>query len=209
MKLNKESKDELRKSVEVLLNATPSNKKIQLPKETLDLLLFDTYICNREKGIKIKLPVWSGEFLQKLDLSQVDFEDVSWCLIAEVFGNKTQHFFEQDENNILDNEFKNQVKKISFSPVKSDYLVDYSNTNAKIDFSKSFDFKYYDYLQIFNCDFSNVNLSNNNFNNLGSVHCYRCSFRNTNIGMSKAFSIWMFKCDFSDNDLSNLKIDGV
>lgn len=45
------------------------------------MLLFDTYTCNKEKEIKIKLPVWSGEFLQKLDLSQVDFEDVFWCFM--------------------------------------------------------------------------------------------------------------------------------
>ena len=51
MKLSKKDKDELRKSVEVLLKVSPDNKKIQLSNEILEELLFDTYVVNKEKGI--------------------------------------------------------------------------------------------------------------------------------------------------------------
>ena len=212
MKLNKDSRDELRKSVEILLNASPKNKKIQLPKETLDMLLFDTYTCNKEKGIKIKLPVWSGEFLQKLDLIQVDFEDVSWILMYDVYNAE----FDELERycglkKIFDTDFFSKVGKLDFSPVKYDYLIDYSNTNARIDFSKSFEYKYLECLEIGGCVFNNVDLSNNDFNSFDVLSFQESSFRNTHIKLlltdNDDFSFEF--CDFSNNDLSDFSFDGV
>lgn len=50
----------------------------------LEDLLFEIITLNKEKGIKIKLPIWSGDFLKKIDLSEIDFTDVSWnSLILE------------------------------------------------------------------------------------------------------------------------------
>ena len=209
MKLNKESRDELRKSVENLLNASPKNKKIQLPKETLDMLLFDTYICNKEKGIKVKLPVWSGEFLQKLDLSQVDFEDVSWCMMYKHNNGNIEEDYLFDEEWEFDKNFCDTIKNLDFAPVKYDFLVDYSNTNAKIDFSKSFDYKYFKYLQIEACLFNNVDLSNNDLKSLGSMAFYYCEFRNTNISLPDEDKLSANCCDFRDNDLSDFTFDGT
>lgn len=213
MKLNKESINELRKSVETLLNSSPKNKKIQLPKETLDMLLFDTYTCNKEKGIKVKLPVWSGEFLQKLDLSQVDFENVSWALMYSHYSRDIEDYFNfdylGDDKTEFDKDFCDTIRNLEFTPVREDFLIDYSNTNAKIDFSKSFDFKYFKYLQIDGCIFNNVDLSNNNFNSLKSISFEYSEFRNTRIKLPVEDFMFARFCDFRDNDLSDFSFDGV
>ena len=39
----------------------------------LESLLFEEIVVNKEKGIKLKVPVWSGEFLREIYLSEVDF----------------------------------------------------------------------------------------------------------------------------------------
>lgn len=211
MKLNKESRDELRKSVEVLLKNSPKNKKIQLPKETLDLLLFDTYTCNQETGLKIKIPVWSGEFLQKLDLSQVDFEDVSWCmpwLMGDNCDCQVEHY------EIFDKDFPKKLESLRFYSINEEkgYFVSYANTNAKIDLNKSFEaknFKEKNKIIWWGCDFKNTDLSVSDFTQYKNFTAYFCDFSNTGIRFPQDIYINASDCNLSNNDLSYLEIDGT
>lgn len=222
MELNNESRQELRKSVEILLNATPDNKKIQLPKKTLELLLFDTYIVNKEKNIKIKLPVWSGDFLSKLDLSQVDFENVSWNIFKLI--NNRKFGIKDEYSEICDFEFREKLSDLEISLDTNNYCVHYGNTNARIDFSKCFESKYISYdrnityhknsipgeaLEIGNCDFRNVDLSNNDFSSLNYFSMVSCNLANTGIKFNELRLANGIDTDFSNNDLSNLVLDAL
>ena len=208
MKLSKKDKQELRKSVEVLLNASPDNKKIQLSNETLDQLLFDTYVVNKEKGIKVKLPVWSGDFLRKLDLSRVSFEDVSWGMLTDIYENIGLH----GELAISDDLYKKICNEIS--PVKKgNYFVCYANTNAKIKLSKSFEAKYRknNGIIIWDCDFSNIDLFDNELISSGkSFNISKSDCSNTGIIFPNDFvGLYVEDSNLSNNDLSNLELNAI
>ena len=81
MKLCTKSKNELRDFIEEKIIDFPENQKLQLDSKILEDLLFETITIDKEKGIILKLPVWSGNFLKKIDLSQVDFSNVSWAIL--------------------------------------------------------------------------------------------------------------------------------
>ena len=81
MKLNKKDKDEFRNKIIELLKEVPEGQLVQIDKDILEGLLFETITVSEENNIQAKLPIWSGEFLSKIDLSQVDFTNVSWSLI--------------------------------------------------------------------------------------------------------------------------------
>ena len=82
MKLCTKSKNELRDFIEEKIIDFPENQKLQLDSKILEDLLFETITIDKEKGIILKLPVWSGNFLKKIDLSQVDFSNVSWAILS-------------------------------------------------------------------------------------------------------------------------------
>ena len=65
MKLSNKSKDELREKIAEQLKEVPKGQRVQLDKDLLEDLLFEIITLNKEKGIKIKLPIWSGDFLKK------------------------------------------------------------------------------------------------------------------------------------------------
>lgn len=107
--------------VEEILRHVPDGSKISFCKEFLERLLFDDIrslndvvyyngeIVNLNKftvDLPFKVPVWSGEFLKKLDLSEVSFEDVLWDSRCHI-----------DVDSSVDQS------------------ICYSNTNARIDFS--------------------------------------------------------------------------
>ena len=83
MKLNKQGREELRKKIEEQLQNVPEGQRVHLDKELLEELLFETITYNKNTNEKLKLPVWSGDFLRKIDLSEVSFEDVAWTLVVE------------------------------------------------------------------------------------------------------------------------------
>ena len=79
MEFSKKQKQELRKQFEKELKNVPSGSRIQLNEELREIIqqiLFDDW-----HGLKI--PVWSGNFLSKLDLSEISFEDVAWGIFTE------------------------------------------------------------------------------------------------------------------------------
>ena len=67
MELSFDGRQELRKATEKLLESVPEGKRIQLPKKTLEMLLFEK---NEKHSDDIAYPFWSGDFLKKLDCFQ-------------------------------------------------------------------------------------------------------------------------------------------
>lgn len=76
MKLNKKSLIELREKLSKELMLIKDGAKIQLERELLDDLLFEKEID--KNGKKFKKLVWSGVFLQFVDLNSISFDDVDW-----------------------------------------------------------------------------------------------------------------------------------
>lgn len=165
-----------RKEVEKLLEEVPEGKRIKLDKDQLEDLLFEKiYIAgrylNHGKKTLIKFPVWSGPFLRKLDLSEVDFSDVAWGLYGKNnYLRKLHGFNEKDEpTNIPHYEIRDdstasdmiitlEDENLKNAVENNTYAVDYSYTNAKIDLSKSFEAKNcYGNITVKDCNFEGCN----------------------------------------------------
>lgn len=138
MKLNEAGKNEVRKLIEEQVKKIPDGQRLKLKKEILEDLIFYT-VHYRENGkilSTIKYPVWTGPFLRKIDLSELSFDDVVW--VNEIFQNYLS------DMNIKSELDKHQSKSI-----------DFSYTNAKIDFTKN------SFLTIIeNCNFEGMDFSN-------------------------------------------------
>jgi uncharacterized protein YjbI with pentapeptide repeats len=214
-KLNKNDKKELRKKIEKLLEEVPEGKRIHLDKDFLEALLFKeadlsfTDDMELPKGFKqkAKFIVWSGKFLSKIDLSEISFNDVMW----DTRYYKGDSGIKKDQPNYYEG-----VKKI-----------DLSNTNARIDFTMSFDAKMIRrlpnvtnwFIDLDHCNFENVVLSNNSIDTSPKFRMHKCNFRNTGIRIKLGQIIEQFdeneedsypfvNCDFSGLDLRGNTIDG-
>lgn len=178
MKLNKQGKDELRAKVSEKLKNVPSGQRIHLEKELLEELLFDNCVLNKEKNIVVKVPIWSGNFLSKLDLSEVSFENVAWSLITykEVEGS---HFCEK-----ADAEMWEKISNGIYQLLDEDKQeqINYSNTNAHIDFKQSIEYKLWKVILINCVDFSGTDLSQ--FNVDVASHIDGTNLSNTNFPIS-------------------------
>lgn len=205
MKLNKQGKEELRAKVLEQLASVPDGQRVHLEKEVLEELLFETYAeqLNDTWGnlegqkVQVKYIVWTGDFLKKLDLSEVSFDDVLWNLNYDpdgYFVDGTPYRYEG-------------IKEIELS-----------NTNARIDFSKSFEGKHLGNdenkgnnkdISISRCYFANVDLSNNVLGNTCECWLSQCDFSNTGIVLDfdGKYGISMADCNFTGLDLSKYTTD--
>ena len=165
------------------------DRRIKLDKDTLDKLLFDTFID--KDGIMFKRVAFFSHNLDKLDLSEVSFEDVSF-----------------DGDNY------------DFPKEKNIFWLDFEFTNANIDFSKSYEYKKNKRLLISRFNFMGTNLSNNNLNKLTQKNCgfiKHCNLSNTNIrlsykgndGMQLPVYLKIYYTDLRFLDLSDVRIDIV
>lgn len=193
MKFNKQTKDELRTKIIEQLANVPDGERLHLDKALLEDLLFETYSDKEEeREIVVKYIVWSGPFLSKIDLSEISFDNVCWD--PTPFCEAYMNFYK---------DYKKKTK-----PIKE--MIDLSNTNAKIDFSKAFvmDYDDDDILSVYNCNFANVDLSNSHAEKI--VTFTNCNFSNTNANIfderdfKKRF--FLVDCDFSNNDFSKIEI---
>lgn len=176
MKLNNKDRRNLRSKVEEKLKNVPENsEKIKFDRELLDQLIFDEMTINLSgKSSIIKYPVWTGQKLRKLDLSEVSFDNVYWSAdsVYELIISGAEFFNKKlDSNGIIKNE--------------SDKLIDFSNTNVKIDFSKSFDYKNPNkdvgsVLKLYFSNFESVDLSNSNMDKFDSVSLQKVNLKDTN-----------------------------
>jgi len=192
MNLNLEGRKKLREEVKGLLDTIPRKKKIQLPKEVLEQILFET-VFDASDNKSYKIPAWSGKFLRKLDLSQIDFSDVEWHIDSIGIGArpKIERIFDDPELFGPNHE----------GPLRKDFVIDYSRTNALINFTGR------NCLWISNCNFrgtkvdtgdgkfddidiSNSDLSDSNLLLEGDLEeigaqIHDSSFENCNLGQAK------------------------
>ena len=173
----------------------PLGKKIHLDKELLEALLFDT--ITRKDGVVVKIPVWSGSFLEKIDLSEVSFEDVSWGLLTD----PKQDGWDEDTFNYILALSERLCKRPQ--PVYG-----FGHTNAHIDFNTSYEAKYYSGKRsIKRADFAGISLKGTDISMFSRIQY--CNFRYTGISLSSLDDIKCIYCDFSGNDFSNITISAI
>ena len=156
MKMSRKNKKELIDFIEQELRFVPEGQRIHLDKDLLEDLLFEVipsetleeYGITNDIGESLKVPMWNGKVLRKIDLSEISFENVSW-------------YNDDDINSMCWDE-----GLLSFDSGDS---CDYSNTNAQIDFTKSWEAKNYGEFSIEGYNFSGVDLSNNDMSKLYSA----------------------------------------
>ena len=201
MLIPKERLTEIRRKVEKQLSQVPEGQKIKLPKETLEILIFDNYVAEMDSDsiihnylkpiVPLKMVAWDMSHYDKLDLSEVSFDNVYW-----------------GDERILD--CTESIRpKLTAGELKFRPVINLSNTNAKIDFSKAIPIiiktgryknKYYNVRIIYRFNFDNTDLSNNLLNH-GFVLKYSL-LGNTNINID--FGNYYFVIDFTD--LSNVDL---
>ena len=198
-KLSFEEREILRKQIEEELKKYDGTERVKLPKDLLEQLLFETITIQFEddllneklsgKKVRAKFIVWSGSFLSKIDLENISFDNVSWDIRSCI-------------QNDIKEECVEEIKRVT----KGNFEIDLSNTNATINFSKSF----YSIMgfgtSMDYCNFENVDLSNNtltwammghsNFSNTGIKIVY-----NTQISKSKDDFV-IIGCDMSKTNLT-------
>ncbi len=169
-------------------------RRVKIDKDILEELLF--LKIEYADGEFLKLPVWGGKILENIDLSEIQFDDVSFSLSYDLC------------NGIKNEEFKDIydliLRKI---PINNLYhMIYYGNTNAHIDFKKTFEFKKTGKVIVHGVNLSKTDLSNNDIDcDFDIVHGYFCDtkMRISRLeGNSRAFF-----CDFTGIDLSMHTMD--
>ena len=215
MKLNKQSKDELRKEIIEQLKKVPNGQRVQLDKDLLEDLLFEVVTLDKEKDIKVKLPIWSGEFLKKIDLSQVDYTNVSWGMLGggEDYIEEIIYFDLCDVGIEIDTTTMSILKKIEKDnsecrQLPDGFAIDYAGTNARIDLSKSFEAIYENSLSIVDCNFAMIDFSKQDLTNIKRIFVYSSNLYETKLPIAN-IDLDAWGSDFTGIDLSTKKIDGL
>lgn len=224
MNLNLEGREKLREFVEEQLKKVPEGKRLVLPNETLEQLLFEEVVVNEKENIRVKFPVWSGKFLRKLDLSSVSFENVDWYCLWFLVEDKSYRdnddcefigLFEFKDIatgkniEVYDDEdmFRNRLKGVQSLERLYSGVVDYSFSNATIDLSNSFFSKYSGRPRVLGCNFSGCNVYFSKMLN-ENQEFGDCDFSNTSIKLPKKINDnHIFGCNFENCDLSETEFD--
>ena len=195
MKLSNNEKDELRLKLQGKL--AWCDKRIELTLEELEIidqLIFD-YITF-SNGDVVKVPVWTGLFLSKLDLSKLSFKNA----ILDANFDFRDYLSEKD----LD-----KYPKINeFGLYEYDDPIDaivFSGCNIKINFEEL-------YTPIISfCDLSGVDLSNSNLSYMRSIS--ETDLSETNIDFKSFLELFalypdsFYRIVFSYNDFNGITID--
>lgn len=137
-----------------------------------------------------KFPIWTGEFLRKIDLSEVDFSNVVWN--QETLSNYKVIFICEEKD------------CEEYSLARQNSKIDLSNTNANIDFSKSFDAHVFrDINCIGDCNLANVDLSNSNTQDITAL--FNTNVNNTSY-ICNPYNFLAIQSDLRNNDLSDVTI---
>ena len=198
---------ELRNQLQELLETVPDGERVSIPNQcNLDKLLFDTYVLDEKKGIVVKFPVWTGPFLSKLDLSNVNFENVTWSINDDSYYKREIEelidIIEVSDRDSEDYEFEDNVSRDNGEiEVK-----DFSNTNANIDFKKSFEYKVFNFVYIQGINFENVDLSNNVLS-MTDVIIQNSNLANTNINLNNLKSLEVEYSNLENVDLSRYFVE--
>ena len=202
-------REENRKKWETILNEHTGDRK-HIEKKELENLLFEEVMIkfsnDEENGhlagrkIRAKIIVWSGSFLSKVNLEEINFDNVIWD-VMDFLKNDRVSYFKIEEESI------EEVKRVT----KGKDKINLSNTNPTIDFSKSFWSILGSEPQIEGCNFANVDLSNNILN---QVCIWDSNFQNTGIKIcnnqfySEDQMIAIFGSNMEGTDLSECTVYG-
>ena len=195
-------RNEIRKEFQKKIERDYRGEKIIIDKRILDALLFEKMYSQNDNVIA-KIPVWSGQFLQKVDLSNIDFSDVSFCMLDD-YRNYYYDFKTRDGYSI-----QNIFDVISSFQNLSFPKVDYSMTNAHIDLTKSFEAKNLNKIVLMNCDFQGLDFSNQDFSSIKEFYIWISDVSYTNITIPETALLKGAVSNLSGLDLSRRKIDGV
>lgn len=186
-----------------LMSKNLGSKRIKIKKEELETLLFDTctYMIGEGKSVTLKYPIWTGEFLKNIDLSEISFKD-------DVIGGV---FYIFDPIVYSDISHKKLEELRGFYPSNPNYFIDFSNTNANFNFEDMFLFKkIYPGLNLRYCNFYNMNLRESNISSLfEKVSIHNCDFGCSKIelDMNDFYSNLVFNCKFNSVKTKNSNID--
>lgn len=197
MKLNYNDRCKLRDYLLKMLESVPVGEKVLLSSDLLDQLIFER--SRGYDGLLYKVPVWTGSFLKKLDLSNISFERVLWnrtsdCL-DELFSSDVQRRLELSYNI---HDYRSCL-----------YDIDFSGTNVRIN-----SFSNLSTCGMRNCNLEGVDLSNSNFTiddgndfNVFNVNFSKtgCKFRVLNKLENKS----NFKTLLEEDNLAGCYINGV
>ena len=197
MKLNYSDRCNLRDYLLNVLEDVPEGERVSLPNDLLDQLIFER--ARGYDGLLYKVPVWTGSFLKKLDLSSISFERVLWnrtsdCL-DELFSSDVQRRLELSYNI---HDYRSCL-----------YDIDFSGTNVRIN-----SFSNLSTCGMRNCNLEGVDLSDSNFTiddgndfNVFNVNFSKtgCKFRVLNKLENKS----NFKTLLEEDNLAGCYINGV
>lgn len=225
LKLSEKQKNELRKMIEKELENVPDGMRKKLPKDMLEELIFRSGVkiegefeCNdfflMEDSLleseankvetkindilcKCKFPVWTGNFLSKLDLSELSFEGVVWSLDdIYLFLHKFPGSVRITDDSL--NKFMRKICDFYFPTRDKDEIVvthrvewdgehkkaffigdiNFANTNANIKFDNAFSIynpkSGLEEINLRYCDFSGTDLSHSGFDNVDTARS--CDF---------------------------------
>lgn len=214
MKLNEQSKNELRKEIEEAVKRVPEGQRIELPLDLLDDLIF--LKIKNKKGVTVKFPIWTGKFLRKIDLSKLSFENVFLCSDIYEFieyGDLENYFdiYKLINFNINDHAGicvppfikdgkVNNSEDILLNP--NYHIIDFSYTNCNIDLSKVYG------NIISDVNLEGVNLSKSNNSKINSFKFCNLSKTNINIDFNNNELLEnIINCNLSFNNYENQSVD--
>lgn len=185
---------QMRKYIISQLVDVPEGKRIYIDRELLNDAIF--FKGTDKNGYPVKIPVWADKYLRKIDLSEISFDNVFFNIRGEEEILSIKEILSKDD-------FTKFLKRETFytqENEKEDMLIDFSYTNAKIDFSRIYD------SIIENCSFEGVDLSNANGKFLDAIN--HCNLADTNILIDlKKEHLSLMRTDFSNNDFSRFILD--
>lgn len=165
-----------KKRIETLAFCLEKGKRITLDDNILDDLIFEKIYF--DDGSIAKIPVWTGDFLQNIDLSHISFEDVFW-------GYDEYCKCSGEENNLV-----NYIK--------------FSGTNAVIDFKKSFEVKIgLSTLCLRNCYFRGIDLTCSHIAEVVNL-MENCDLRETGIDFENS-NIELINCEIDRKNKALVK----
>lgn len=198
----------LRGRIKNYLDNYKDNEKVIITKELLEYLLFEVIEVNiNGKWYKVKVPIWSGEFLSKIDLKDIGFQDVLWNYDICVANNS---IFIRVLQAI------HQIKSTNPVYATPPYEICYADTNAQIDLAESFIFnfgkssgiqKYDGLISVARCNFSGTNIKVGK--GVKAIQFLYSNFAKTKILIPNISRLTLRDTDLSDNDLAHLCIDGL
>lgn len=212
MKLSNQGKNELRNHIVEQLKKVPNGQRVKLEKDLLEDLLFEVVTIDKEKEIKLKLPIWSGDFLKKIDLSEVDFSDVSWYTLSSDI--ERGYWIEPDVMTIPDAVY-DKIDKIRAEKIKNGfklsngYAVAYDGTNANIDLTKSFEAKYTNNIELTECNFEGLDFSHQDLTEINVLSLYNTNISKTKLSIPSKMSLRAVDSEFEGIDLSAREIDAI